>query len=90
MPVKGILMEVLVSGKAHEKFERLPRVIKARVANIYERLHDWPEVSGAKPLRHGLKGHYRIRTGDWRIVFTVSGETIRIVDIEHRKNVYEE
>jgi len=47
-------------------------------------------VSGAKPLRHGLKSHFRIRTGDWRVVFTVRGDVVRIVDIGHRKDVYED
>jgi mRNA-degrading endonuclease RelE of RelBE toxin-antitoxin system len=83
-------VEILVSADAHAKFDRLPRTVKARVARIYERLLKWPEVSGAKPLRHGLKGHYRIRTGDWRIVFTVQGDTLRIVDIDHRKDVYKD
>ena len=82
-------MDVSVSAEAHEKFEKLPRTIKVRVAEIYERLRNWPAVSGAKPLRHGLKNHFRIRTGDWRVVFTVRGELVRIVDIDHRKDVYE-
>ncbi len=83
-------MEILVSAEAHEKFDRLPKTIKARVAGIYERLQKWPDVSGAKPLRDSLKNHFRIRTGDWRIVFTVEGDTLRIVDIDHRKDVYED
>ena len=83
-------MDLLVSPDAQKKFDVLPRTIKARVAGIYERLAEWPDVSGAKPLRHGLKGYFRIRTGDRRVIFTVQGETLRIVDIDHRKDVYEE
>jgi mRNA-degrading endonuclease RelE of RelBE toxin-antitoxin system len=47
-------------------------------------------LSGAKPLRHGLKGHYRIRTGDFRIVFRAVADEVWIVRIEHRKDVYED
>jgi mRNA-degrading endonuclease RelE of RelBE toxin-antitoxin system len=83
-------VEVIISPEAQEKFDALPRTIKARVAEIYMRLGNWPEVSGAKPLRYGLKGHFRIRTGDWRVVFTVKGETVRIVDIDNRKDVYKD
>jgi hypothetical protein len=34
------------------------------IVAIVDRLQRWPEVSGAKPLRKELVGHYRIRTGD--------------------------
>jgi hypothetical protein len=47
----------------------LPRVLKA-----LDRLDLWPNVSGAKPLRGELAGHYRLRVGDWRIVFRVREE----------------
>jgi mRNA-degrading endonuclease RelE of RelBE toxin-antitoxin system len=83
-------VEVLVSAAAQEKFEGLPKVLKVRVAGVYERLQKWPAVSGAKPLRYGLKNHFRIRTGDWRVVFTVEGNLIRVVNIDNRKDVYED
>lgn len=68
----------------------LPRPIQQRMREIIARLQKWPAVSGAKPLRHNLKGHYRVRTGDWRMVFRVSGELLTIVAIDHRKDVYED
>jgi alpha-L-rhamnosidase len=40
------------------------------------RLERWPEVSGVKPLRRNLAGKFRLRTGDWRVVFRVAGETV--------------
>ncbi|MFI5379257.1 MAG: type II toxin-antitoxin system RelE/ParE family toxin [Tepidisphaerales bacterium] len=55
-----------------------------------DRLERWPDTSGAKPLRGGLKGHFRIRTGDFRIMFRVVADEVWIVRIEHRKDVYED
>jgi mRNA-degrading endonuclease RelE of RelBE toxin-antitoxin system len=49
----------------------------------------WPEVSGAKPMRGDLAGHWRIRTGDWRVLFQVRADVI-IVRIDHRSRVYED
>jgi hypothetical protein len=46
-------------------------VIVARVYELIERLKNWPNVSGAKALRGKLAGKYRIRTGDYRILFHV-------------------
>ena len=47
-------------------------------------------VSGAKHLLHAWKGHLRVRTGDWRIIFTVQVDELRIVRVAHRKDVYED
>lgn len=57
---------------------------------IFVRLQSWPDVSGAKPLRHGLAGHFRIRTGDWRVMFRVLSPNVIVVSIEHRSRVYED
>jgi mRNA-degrading endonuclease RelE of RelBE toxin-antitoxin system len=68
----------------------LPIPIHGRVIRIIERLHAWPDVSGAKPLRHGMAGQFRIRTGNYRVQFKVRGSTLTIVKIGHRDGFYEE
>jgi mRNA-degrading endonuclease RelE of RelBE toxin-antitoxin system len=82
-------MRVIMTRDALEQFNRLPVTIKSRVDAIAQRLTAWPAVSGAKPLRGPLKGTYRIRTGDWRVLFIVRDDLI-IIRIEHRSTVYEE
>lgn len=69
---------------------QLPKPIQIRMIGLIERLRDWPEVSGAKPLRHGLKGRYRLRTGDYRLQFRVEGDIVVIEKIGHRANFYED
>jgi len=54
---------------------------------IEERLATRPEAYG-KPLRGTLKGYWKLRVGDYRVVFKASGETIQILGILHRKEVY--
>ena len=54
-----------------------------------DRLERWPDVSGARSLRGRWKGCYRVRTGDYRVVFEVEGDTITILRVSHRKDVYE-
>ncbi len=63
----------------------LPRVLKA-----LDRLDEWPNVSGAKPLRGNLAGHFRLRVGDWRIVFRVQGTEVLVVGVANRKDIYED
>ena len=68
----------------------LGRAIHFRVIAILDRLSHWPQVSGAKPLRHGLAGRYRLRAGDYRVQFRVEGQTVIIEKIGHRDGFYED
>ncbi len=81
---------VVFTPDADRQMQVLPRVIRYRLHDVVDRLEKWPSVSGAKPLKHGLKGHFRIRTGDFRILFRVVGDEVWIVRIEHREEVYED
>lgn len=49
-------------------------------------------ISYGKPLRYSLKGHRRIRVGDYRIVYRIdnSKKQVVIVAIKHRKDVYKD
>lgn len=68
----------------------LPKPIKARMVEILVRLAKWPEVSGAKPLSGKLAGHYRIRTGDYRLQFRIEAGQIWVEQIGHRDGFYED
>lgn len=83
---------VVMTIEARKDFDSLPVTIRARAAQVFERLEDWPEVSGAKPLRGRLKGHYRIRTGDWRVMFRVVERlvVVEVIRIANRRDVYKE
>ena len=83
-------MTVLLTPEAQADFDALPVVIKARVLQIFERLAQWPNVSGAKALSGAWAGHYRIRTGDWRVIFRVVTPKVVVVRIKHRSDVYED
>ena len=54
---------------------------------IEERLAINPEKY-AQPLRHTLKGYWKLRVGNYRIVFKILDDTIHILAILHRKEVY--
>ena len=82
---------VLITASARQELDDLPIVIHARVLDIFERLEKWPAVSGVKPLKRDLAGSWRIRTGDYRVVFRVSanGEIVTVWKIGDRGGVYE-
>lgn len=67
----------------------IPPAIRSRIrAAIESRLSVAPEKYG-KPLRHTLKGYFKLRIGDYRVVFRVAGNEVRILGIGHRKAIYE-
>jgi mRNA interferase RelE/StbE len=64
--------------------------IKDRLKNAIEtRLSTTPHEYG-EPLRKTLKGYWKLRVGDYRIVYKVVENEIWILGIIHRKKVYEE
>ena len=56
---------------------------------IEERLVNQPEMYG-KPLQRTLKGYWKLRVGDYRVVFRISSNEIHILGIIHRKEVYQQ
>ena len=49
-------------------------------------------IGFGKPLRYSLKGHRRLRVSDYRIVYRIEAEknSVLIIAIKHRKDIYEE
>jgi len=81
---------VTLTGEAARQLQRLPKKIKLRVIRLLTRLENWPLVSGAKALRGQLAGHFRVRTGDYRLRFRVEGEKVLVEKIGHRSAFYED
>jgi addiction module RelE/StbE family toxin len=82
-------MEVKISDAALRDFDDLPTSMQDRVLTVIERLRNWPNVSGAKLLTGNWRGHQRIRTGDYRVVFRIGSDVIRVERIAHRREVYD-
>lgn len=83
------MAKVVLTAEGQRHLAHLPGGMIRRVNAILERLEDWPQVSGAKPLRRELVGCHRIRTGDWRILFRVTGDVVTVFAIDNRRDVYE-
>jgi mRNA interferase RelE/StbE len=81
---------VILTADARHDFDTLRPPIRGRVAAVIERLADWPAVSGAKPLRGEMAGYYRVRTGDYRLVFHVRLDVVIVTRISLRRDVYED
>src|SRR5437868_12515597 len=83
---------VVLTPEAARDMASLPTPIVARMERLVVRLEQWPHVSGVKGLRGNLAGHYRLRTGDYRLQFRVerNRKTVRVERVRKGKKVVEE
>ena len=85
------MYKIVLTKRAEKSFSVLPEDVQSRCRDIFEEL----QYSFA-PIRLDiikLKGHtstYRIRLGDWRIIYNVDkkNKLIIIYDILPRKTAY--
>lgn len=67
---------------------RIPNDIRLRIKKaVEERLMIDPTKYG-KPLRKSLKSYWKLRIGDYRVVYKIEGNEVIILGIIHRKEVY--
>lgn len=72
-----------------EDIPKLPKTLKKRIKRaIEEKLMTHPEIYG-KPLRRSLRGYRKLRVGDYRIIFQITGKIVKIFIIQHRSKIYE-
>ncbi len=81
---------VILTSEASQQFDELRPPMRGRVAAVLERLGSWPQVSGTKALRGLVAGRYRVRTGDYRVMFRPDGDRVVVERISLRRDVYED
>lgn len=68
----------------------IAKAIRERIRSaIATRLTSEPALYG-KPLRGTLAGYWKLRVGDWRVVYAIRGEEVIVFAIKHRNRVYDE
>ena len=82
--------EILYVDKvAKNDIPKISGSYKDRIKQAIEtKLVTEPDLYG-KPLRRSLKGYFKLRVGDYRIIFRIESKKIKIFAIAHRKMVYE-
>jgi len=69
---------------------KLSSDVKQRIKkSIENKLLHAPEEFGL-PLRRTLKGYWKLRVGDYRVIYKVTGKTVTVFRIGHRREVYEQ
>jgi mRNA interferase RelE/StbE len=83
--------KILFQKSAYQEYRSLPKAVRLRIDKALEILSIDPlsEVLRFKKIR-GKENHYRIRVGDYRIIYSPQTATliVRVIRIGHRRDVY--
>ena len=72
-----------------EDIRKLDKRTKEKVKrSIEEKLTKAPELFGER-LKGTLKDFWKLRVGNYRVIFVIEGNTVLILGIWHRKEAYE-
>ncbi len=85
------MYKVIVIRSAEKELEKLPTRTVRKIFGALEDLSQNPRPVGSKKLVGQKENLWRIRIGDYRIVYLIE-DKIRIVEVRragHRKDIYE-
>jgi mRNA interferase RelE/StbE len=75
--------------EVNNDLDRIPKNIQLRIKHAIEkRLATIPHRYGER-LRRSLLGLWKLRVGDYRVVYEIKKERVEVWIISHRKDVYE-
>ena len=83
--------KVLFAKSAHKEFKSCPNKTQDKIIEALQMVSTNPfsDLLQIKKLK-GAPSLYRIRIGDWRIVYEIrkDAQTIVVIKIGHRKDIY--
>lgn len=86
------MKELRYSDHFHRRAKKLPKGVQQKLAYLLDILRGSPyhPLLHTKPLTGFLEGRFSFRiTRDWRVVFKALDEnTLLLIDIAHRKDIY--
>jgi mRNA interferase RelE/StbE len=84
----AVIYRLIYHPLVAEDIKNLPQNIKTRIRNAIEKRLMIDPVKAGRPLRQSLAGHRKMRVGDFRVIYRLKFDTIIVLKIGHRKDVY--
>jgi len=82
--------EILIKASAEKDMRRLPRDVRERVTSAILELREEPRPPGVLKLKGKSEEGWRIRVGDYRVVYQIddTARQVTIYRVRHRRDVY--
>ncbi len=85
------MYQIFISREALKELKNLPKTIVLKISSAIEGLSSEPRPSACKKLKGIQPALWRIRVGDYRIIYQID-DTVRIIEVRrigHRLDIYE-
>jgi mRNA interferase RelE/StbE len=84
-----VTYEIVVQPRARKAYLALDGPVRKRIRAAIDALAADPRPPGAKTLV-GMSGVLRVRVGDYRILYELQDDELRIlvIDLGHRRQIY--
>ena len=80
-------LQILFRRSARKDLQRLDGVHVRRIFPAIEQLGATPRPPGCKKLK-GSEDLFRIRVGDYRVIYEIRQDVVVIVGVRHRSEAY--
>ena len=80
-------MKVEIDGKAIKDLSKLHKGEVAKILSKIEELEKYPHIPNLKKLTN-FEPPYRLRVGNYRVLFDIEDNTITVYKVRHRKESY--
>lgn len=78
--------KIIWDEKAYQDLTKLEPIITRRIEKKTNELSENPFSKDIKRLKGSTD--FRLRVGDYRVIFAIEKDAIQILKIGHRKNIY--
>lgn len=80
-------MTVEIDGKALKDLSKIQNTEASKIINKIEELEKFPQTPNLKRLTN-FTPPYRLRVGNYRVLFDIEGDNIKVYRVKHRKESY--
>jgi len=81
-------MKIIIDDKAIKDLSKIDKKEAGKILDKIESLQYFPQVANIKRLTNFVPP-YRLRVGNYRILFELEEESITVYRVKHRSKVYE-
>jgi len=81
-------MIVEIDSKALKDLTKLHKQEVKKILSKIELLEDYPNISNIKKLTN-FEPPYRLRVGDYRVLFDIEDDVITVYRVKHRSKSYQ-
>lgn len=74
--------------RAERDLRRLPQDVVRRLDTVFQQLAENPRPDGIVKLSGKMSSGWRVRVGDYRILYRIEGSRIEVYRIKHRRDAY--